>query len=159
MQRFIHITALTAVFTSTTLAVFAQAPFSKASTIIHSAAYPNQVKVTSATYHIGVQVGSASLSEIRLIIPQNAPGKIQIGQIVVSDAAGQAITTNPSFDGKEVKIAFAQPVVAGTTLEIDLNGVRTSDLLSRIWQFPIYGKSVGMNQEIRLGTVRIQTYR
>ncbi|MBW4542349.1 MAG: DUF2808 domain-containing protein [Myxacorys chilensis ATA2-1-KO14] len=159
MRRFIYITVLTTVFTSTVLSAFAQAPFSKASAVIHSAAYPNQAKVTSATYHVGIQVGRSSLSEIRLIVPENAPGKIRMGQIAVSDATGQLIKANRSFNGKEVTIAFAQPVAVGTMLEIDLNGVRTSDLLGRTWLFPIYGRSDGMNQEIPLGTARIQTYQ
>ncbi|BAU15745.1 hypothetical protein LEP3755_63100 (plasmid) [Leptolyngbya sp. NIES-3755] len=159
MQGFIYTTALTTILTATTLAAFAQAPSSKASAIIHSAAYPNRVKVTSATYHVGIQVGSAPLSEVRLIVPENAPGKIQIGRITVTDAAGQQIDAARSFNGKEVTIAFAQPVAAGTRLEIDLNGVRTSDLLGRTWLFPIYAESVGMNQFIPLGTARIQTYK
>lgn len=73
--------------------------------------------------------------------------------------AGKPVNAASLFDGKEITIAFTQPVAAGTVLEIDLNGVRTSDLLGRTWQFPIYGRSVGSNQEISLGTARIQTYK
>jgi len=139
--------------------VLAQAPFFKANAITHSAAYPNRVKVTNATYHIGIQVGSSPLSEIRIVVPEDAPGKIRIGQIAVTDETRQPLSANRAFNGKEVTIAFAQPVAAGTMLEIDLNGVRTSDLLGRTWQFPIYGKSVGSNQEIPIGTARVQTYK
>lgn len=159
MQRFIYTVTLTVVFTSMTSSSFAQALFSQASAITHSAAYPNRVKVTSATYHVGIQVGSSSLSEIRLSIPEEAPGKIQIGQIAVSDASGKTVDAKHSLDGKEVTIAFAQPVAAGTALEIDLNRVRTSDLIGRTWLFPIYGKDAKTNQAVSLGTARIQTYK
>jgi hypothetical protein len=37
---------------------------SLASGLIHSAAYPDRVKVSSATYHVGVETGASSLSEI-----------------------------------------------------------------------------------------------
>jgi hypothetical protein len=159
MQSFIYTATLTTILTATTLAAFAQAPFPRASTVIHSAAYPNRVKVTRATYRVGIQVGSSPLSEIQLIVPENAPGRIQIRQITVTDAAGQPISANSSFNGKEVTIAFTQPIPVGTRLEIDLNGVKTSDLLGRTWLFPIYGRSVGINQLIPLGTARIQTYQ
>jgi hypothetical protein len=159
MQRFIYTSALTVLLTSTILSTFAQAAPSQASGIIHSAAYPNRVKVTSSTYHVGIQVAGSPLSEIRLVVPENKPGKFRIGQIAIANGAGQPISANPSFNGKEVTIAFAQPVIAGTTIEIDLNGVRTSDLLGRTWLFPIYGRSVGSSQAIPLGTARIQTYQ
>ncbi len=159
MQCFIFTTAITTLLTSTISTVLAQAPFSKANAITHSVAYPNRVKVTDATYHIGIQVGSSQLSEIRISVPEDAPGKIRIGQIAVTDGTRQSLSANRAFNGREVTIAFTQPVAAGTMLEIDLNGVRTSDLLGRTWQLPIYGRSVGSNQEIPLGTARIQTYK
>ena len=157
MQRF----ALTALVVLFTPAVTAIAPISasQASAVVHSASYPNRVKVTSATYHIGLQVKSFPVSELRVKIPSNAPAQIQIEQIAVMDAIGKAVNATSSFDGKEITIAFSQPVALGTTLEIDLNGVKTSDLLGRTWQFSIYGRRVGSNQEISLGTARIQTYK
>jgi hypothetical protein len=159
MQRFIYATTLTAILTSTSLATASQASNFGASRITHSAAYPNRVKVTSATYRVGIQVGSDSLSELRLIVPEDAPGNLRIGRITIANAAGQSINANSSFDGKEITIAFVQPVTAGTLLEIGINGVRTSDLLGRTWLFPIYGRNAGTNQLISLGTARIQTYK
>ncbi|GAP99467.1 hypothetical protein NIES2104_60330 [Leptolyngbya sp. NIES-2104] len=127
--------------------------------MIHSAAYPNRVKVTRATYHIGVQVRNVPLSEIRVEVPENAPAQIRFGQATVTDATGKAINANSSSSEKGVTIAFNPPVAAGETLEIDLNNVRTSDLIGRAWQFSIYGKTVGTAEEIPLGTARIQTYK
>jgi Protein of unknown function (DUF2808) len=130
---------------------------SLASALIHSAAYPDRVKVSSATYHIGVETGASSLSEIHIKVPEPAPAQIRIGQATVTTQAGKVVSANSSFNGKEVSIIFSQPVPAGTTLEIDLNNVQTSDLIGRTWQFPVYGKSIGVNQEISLGMTRIQT--
>lgn len=158
MQRFTSTIILTALFTATISTALAQMPASKASSIIHSAAYPNRVKVTSATYHIGVQVGNVSLSELRVRIPEDAPAQLRVGQVAVTEA-GKLVDSTSSLDSKEITIAFARPVTAGTVLEIDLNGVRTSDLLGRTWQFSIYGRTVGTNQEIFLGTAQIQTYQ
>lgn len=159
MQRFTSTTVLTALLTATVSTALAQMPTSKANAVIHSAAYPNRVKVTRATYHVGVQVGNFSLTEIRVEVPENAPAQIRFGQATVTDARGKTVNASSSFNGKEVAIAFAQPVTAGETLEIDLNNVRTSDLQGRTWQFSIYGRTVGTNQEIPFGTARIQTYK
>jgi len=158
MQRFTLTAILTTLLTTTISTALAQKPAPKASSIIHSAAYPNRVKVTSATYHIGVQVGNISLSELRVRIPEDAPAQIRVGQVAVTEV-GKPVDVTSSLGRKEIMIAFAQPITAGTVLEIDLNGVRTSDLLGRTWRFPVYGKSAGSNQEISLGTARIQTYK
>lgn len=159
MQRFFHAIVFTTLLASIPSAAFTQTPSSKASSIVHSAAYPNRVKVVSATYRIGIQVSGSPLSGIRITVPENRPGKFRIGQVTIADGTGQLVPANHSFNGKEVTIAFAQPIIAGTMIEINLNSVRTSDLLGRTWLFPIYGRSIGLNQEIPLGTARIQTYQ
>lgn len=159
MQRFTLVAALTVLLTATISSALAQMPISKEKTVIHSAAYPNRVKVTRATYHIGIQIGSIPLSEIRIEVPENAPAQIRFGQASVTDATGKTLNTNASLSEKQVTIAFTPPVAAGETIEIELNNVRTSDLIGRTWLFPIYGKTAGSAQEIPLGTARIQTYK
>lgn len=159
MQRFTLTAAVTVLLTATISSALAQMPISKEKTVIHSAAYPNRVKVTRATYHIGIQVGSIPLSEIRIEVPENAPAQIRFGQATVTDATGKTLNTDTSLSEKQVTIVFNPPVAAGETLEIDLNNVRTSDLTGRTWQFPVYGKTAGTAQEIPLGTARIQTYK
>lgn len=161
MRRFMYAIVSTLLVTSIIPSASAKLPPSsaEADSIIHSAAYPNRVKVTSATYHVGLKVGSSGLSEIRFNIPENAPAKIQFGRVKVADARGQLIATESSGDGNNLMIRFTQPVAVGTTLEIDLEGVRTSDLLGRTWLFPMYGRRGGATQDFPLGTARIQTYQ
>ncbi len=159
MQQFTLTAAVTVLLTATISSALAQMPISKEKTVIHSAAYPNRVKVTRAIYHIGVQVGAIPLSEVRVKVPENAPAQIRFGQATVTDATGKTLNTSTSLSEKEVAIAFAPSIAAGETIEIDLNNVRTSDLIGRTWLFPIYGKTIGSAQEIPLGTARIQTYQ
>jgi hypothetical protein len=159
MQRFTLTAAVTVLLTATISSALAQIPISKEKAVIHSAAYPNRVKVTRATYHIGIQVGRVPLSGIRVEVPENAPAQIRFGQVAVTDSTGNPITANTSSNEKGVTIAFTSPVSAGETIEIDLLNVKTSDLIGRTWLFPIYGKAVESNQELPLGTARIQTYQ
>ena len=159
MQQFTLTAAVTVLLTATISSALAQVPVSKEKSVFHSAAYPNRVKVTSATYHIGAQVGNIPLSEVRISVPENAPAQIRFGQATVTNAAGKIINANSSLSEKGVTITFNPPVTAGETLEIDLNNVRTSDLAGRVWQFSVYGKTVETAEEIPLGTARIQTYK
>ncbi len=144
-----------------TIAGFAAlTPVAKASSLVHSAAYPNRVKVTNATYHVGLWVEGNPLSQLSILVPDDAPGRIRFSnRVEVTDRAGHLVSTTSSFDGKRVTIAFTQPVSSGTTLEIDLKEVRTSDLLGRTWLFPVEGIGINSNQAIQLGTARIQTYK
>jgi hypothetical protein len=159
MQRFTLTAAVTVLLTATISSALAQIPISKEKTVIHSAAYPNRVKVTRATYHIGIQVGRVPLSGIRVEVPENAPAQIRFGQVAVTDSNGNPITANTSSNEKGVTIAFTSPVAAGETIEIDLLNVKTSDLTGRTWLFPVYGKTAESDQELPLGTARIQTYQ
>jgi hypothetical protein len=144
-----------------TLAFLFLAPIAGATSLIHSTAYPRNAKIAhlfGVTYHIGLNVKGENLSQLSILVPNNTPGKIRINRgIKVTDQAGQEIEATSSFDGKQIMINFAQPVSSGTTVEVDLQGVRTSDLLGRTWLFPVYGRSANSTQNIPFGTARLQT--
>lgn len=153
MKRSIYTVVLALTFLSL-------APAVRAAYLVHSVAYPRYVTTIGSIFHIGLNVEGKDLSQISILIPDNAPGRLKITDgIEVSDQTGQRIAATTSFDGKLIKIDFAQPVPIGTTLEIDLKRVQPSNRSGRIWLLPIYGKSVGSTQSIQLGTARIQTSR
>lgn len=144
-----------------TFTFLSSAPIASATSLIHSVAYPRNAKIAhlfGVTYHIGLNVQGEDLSQLSILVPNNTPGRIRINRgIKVTDQAGKKIEATSSFDGKQIMIAFAQPVSSGVTVEVDLQGVRTSDLLGRTWLFPVYGRNAGSTQNIPFGTARIQT--
>lgn len=142
-----------------TLALAISAPAVRAmeanATHLHgSAALPRNARVPFATYRIRVHVENTSLTQLSIDLPEAL--SIKRGLDVV-DQTGQAINATLTVKSNSAIIDFAQPVAPGTILEVDLNGVSTSDYLGRTWLLPVSSRSVGMNRDIPLGIARIQT--
>ena len=158
MKELIYVTALTLVFASSVPTAQATGALrdAKADHIVHSAAYPNNAPVPSATYHFALHVVGNALTQLLINLPEN----ISINQgIEIRDQSGQKIDATVSVTDTKAIIVFAQPVSPDKTLEIDMKGIRTSTPQSHVWLFPVSGRSVGMTANIPLGLIRIQTYR
>jgi hypothetical protein len=129
----------------------------KAPHLVHSDAHPNNARVPSATHHFEVHVQGRDLSQLSVDVPK---GLKVSDRIVVTDQSGKKIDAAVSVNDRRVTIAFSQPVPTGTTLSVSMKGVRTQfPSRRRIWLYPVYGRSVGMTADVRIGLARIQTYR
>ena len=127
----------------------------KAPHLVHSNAHPINARVQNATHHFQVHVQGRNLSQLFVDVPEG----IRLGdRIVVTDESGKKVDAKTSIDDKRVTIAFAQPVPSGTTLSVSMKGISTG-FLSRghVWLYSIYGRSVGMTEDVRIGLARIQT--
>lgn len=125
--------------------------------LVHSNAHPNNARVPSATHHFEVHVQGSDLSQLSVDVPEGV--KVS-DRIVVTDQSDKKIDATVSVNDRRVTIAFSQPVPSGTTLSVSMKGVRTQfSSQRRIWLYPVYGRSVGMTADVRLGMARIQTYR
>lgn len=124
--------------------------------IVHSSAHPNGTRVPNATHHFEVHVQGKELSQLSFEVLN---GVEVSDRIMVSDQSGKKIDSTVSIKDKRATIAFSQPVPVETTLLISMKGVKTP-FLSRgnTWLYPVYGRSVGMTEEIRMGIAQIQTY-
>lgn len=150
----IVLTLASSVFASDATIVLQENP--RASLIVHSGAHPNGVHVLHATHHFDLYVGGEALSQLLIDLPEG----IWVSEgIAVTNQSGQKVAATVSIKDTRATIAFAQPVPAGTTLSIFMQGVETKDYLGRDWLYPIYGRSVGMSADIPLGTAQIQTYK
>ena len=128
----------------------------KAPHLVHSNAHPNNARVQNATHHFQVHVQGSDLSQLSVDVPE---GVRLSDRIVVTDEFGKKVNAKTSIDDKRVTITFEQPVPSGTTLSVSMKGVSTR-FLSRghVWLYSIYGRSVGMTEDVRIGLARIQTY-
>ena len=124
--------------------------------IVHSSAHPNGTRVPNATHHFEVHVQGKELSQLSFEVPD---GVEVSDRIMVSDQSGKKIDSTVSIKDKRATIVFSQPVPVETTLSILMKGAKVS-LLSqgRTFLYPVYGTSVGMTEEIRIGIAQIQTY-
>ena len=159
MKRLLCAATSTLALTSLTLTAYAaESPreYQKATHLVHSGAHPNTVRTLNATHHFKLYVEGNALSQLSIDLPEGV--RISRG-IEVTDKAGKKVDETFSINDRKVTLAFAQPVSPGTLLSVEMKGMRTSDYLGRTWLYPIYGKDVGMTEEIPLGTVQIQTYK
>lgn len=75
----------------------------------------------NATHHIAIAVQSAALSQLVLSLPADVkpPTAVQ-----VTNQAGRLVETKVTITPQQVAISFTNPVAVGTTLEVNLQGVR-----------------------------------
>ena len=157
MKKLIYAAAFTLVFASSVPAALAGGVLreARAPHLVHSGAHPNNAGLAS-THHFEVHVQGSDLSQLSFDVPEG----IKVSdRIVVTDQSGKKIDANVSVNDRRVEIAFSQPVSNGTTLTISMKGVRTSGYLGRTWLYPVYSRSVGMTEDVRIGMARIQTYK
>lgn len=132
-----------------------QASEVKATHLHNSAALPRNARMPSATYRIRVHVGNTPLTHLSI---HDLPKQLRIKQsITVVNQEGQILSAIPTASQNTITIAFDQPVLPGTRLEVSLNGVRTQDYLGRTWLLSVSSRSAGMSDYIPLGIARIQT--
>lgn len=137
-----------------TLAPAIQAMEAKATHLHSSAALPRNARVPFAIYRLRVHVERIPLTQLSVNLPE--PLNLKRG-ITVVDQTGQAVGATLTVNGNMATIGFAQPIAPGNILNVDLNGVSTSDNLGHTWLLSVSSRSVGLNGAIPLGFARIQT--
>lgn len=122
----------------------------------NSAAIPSNSRFQGAIHNFEVHVQGKALSELSIDLPKGV--SIRKG-IDVTNKSGQKIETAVSVNDRKASVLFTQPVPPETTLLIKMRGVSVNTLGYRhIWMYRFYGKMVGLNAEISLGSARIQTH-
>ncbi len=156
MKKLIYAAVFTFVLASNAPATVAGGAMQNANIphLIHSGAHPNKARFQGATHHFEVHVQGKALSALVIDLPDDV--KMRSG-IEITNQSGQKIESQVSVNNRKATVVFSQPVSPDTTISIDLLGIRTPSY-SRNWMYTISGKMVGINAEIPLGTVLIQTY-
>ncbi|AFZ10435.1 DUF2808 domain-containing protein [Microcoleus sp. F8-D3] len=156
MKKLIYAATFTVMLASNAPATIAGGAMRNAniSHLVHSGAHPNSARFQGATHHFEVHVQGISLSALAIDLPEDV--KMRSG-IEVTNQSGQKIESQVSVNNRKATVVFAQPVSPDTTISIDLRGIHTPGY-SRNWGYALTGKMVGINADIPLGTVLIQTY-
>lgn len=124
--------------------------------LVHDGAHPNEARALSVTHHFEVHVQGSELSQLIINLPEGI--KVRRG-IEVTDRSGQKIDTTVSINDGRATLTFAQPVSSETTLLVDIKGVQTpAPGYARTWLYSVYGRSVGMTTDKRIGLAQIKTY-
>ncbi|MEG3842900.1 DUF2808 domain-containing protein [Microcoleus sp. herbarium14] len=156
MKKLIYAAAFTVMLASNAPATLAGGAMQNANVphLVHSGAHPNKARFQGATHHFEVHVQGRALSVLAIDLPDDV--KMRSG-IEVTNQSGQKIESQVSVNNRKATVVFSQPVSPDTTISIDMRGIQTPGY-SRNWMYAIAAKMVGINAEIPLGTVLIQTY-
>jgi len=156
MKKLIYAAAFTFLLASNAPATIAGGAIQNAnvSHLVSSAATPNKARFQGASHRFEVHVQGKALSEIAIAIPDDLSIS---GGIEVKNQSNQKIETQVSVNNQKATVVFAQPVAPNTTISIHMRGIHTPGF-SRNWGYALSGKLVGINAEIPLGRVGIQTY-
>jgi hypothetical protein len=106
-------------------------------------------------YSFRFHVTGYTLSELKFTSPE---GMHLSQSIDILDQNGQKIAATIALQGQVAVVTFAQPVVSGRTLSIDLNDVKTSNN-GRIWELETSGKLGNLKEDISLQTIRLSPRR
>lgn len=158
MKKLLYTAAFSLAFVSSVPAALAGGVLgdAKAPHLVHSGAHPNDARVPSATHHFEVHVQGSELSQLFIDLPEDI--KLKRG-IEVTDQSGQKVDATVFVNRKGASVTFAQPVPSETTLTVSMKGVQTpAPGYARSWRYPIYSRSVGTNEDVRIGLAQIQTY-
>lgn len=121
---------------------------------IHSNAHPNNASFQNGVHHFEIEVPKPGVSAISLDIP---PGITVTRNIEVENKLGQQINAKVSMNDNKATLTFSEVIPANTILSVKVKGVKTNGY-PNTWNYRIYGVMAGINQEIPLGTARIDTY-
>ncbi|MBE9093426.1 DUF2808 domain-containing protein [Tychonema sp. LEGE 07203] len=156
MKKLIYATAFTVILASNAPATIAGGAMQNANIphIVGSAATPNKARFQGANHHFKVHVQGKALAALAIDLPEDVK---MCGPIEVKNQSGQKIESQVSVNNRKATVVFAQPVSPDTTISIALQGIYTPGY-SRNWGYALAGKVEGINAEIPLGTVLIQTY-
>jgi Protein of unknown function (DUF2808) len=156
MKKLIYAAAFTFLLASNAPATIAGGAMQNANVphLLASATTPNRAGFQGATHRFDIHVQGRALSEIAIALP--ADMRIS-GGIEVKNQSHQKIETQVSVNNQKATVVFAQSVAPDTTISIYMRGILTPGY-SHNRGYAIYGKMVGINAEISLGRVRIQTY-
>ncbi|OCQ93456.1 hypothetical protein BCD64_00730 [Nostoc sp. MBR 210] len=107
------------------------------------------------TLQIHVPKNSKSVSQLKIEVPNTIRWSDNTNDVVINEDNGRKINTNVSVNGKTILLAFAEPIVPNTKLEIDIKNVKQPFLGNG----PVYRLSaniVGINAEIPIGVARFR---
>lgn len=106
------------------------------------------------TFELHIPQGSNALSQLSIKVP---PGLTVRNNISISDQSGREINANVSVNGRQIIIAFPEPIAPETQLNIDMNQVRRWGV-SNAWRYRVSGKFIGSDAEQPVGVAMFKVY-
>lgn len=118
---------------------------------------PNKSRLVRHTFRVHIPKNSQGVSQLDIEVPNTVTWSNNINDIAVADEDGKQINANVSIDGKNILIAFIEPVASNIKLEIDINNVK-QPFLGNGPVYSLKAKLAGTSTEIPIGAARFRLY-
>lgn len=102
---------------------------------------------------IRVMVIGMALEDVMVSIPSQMR---KFSRIQVTDGSGKEIAAKVTVNQKQAAIAFDRPVESGQLVQINIVGAETAQEEGEILLYGVTAKRAGLQEEIPVGTARIQ---
>lgn len=123
--------------------------------IVGSVQFPQtRWRIVRHTFRLEIPQASKALSQLSIKVP---PGLTVSNETSVSAQSGKKIATNISVNGRNIIVAFPEPVAPGTNLKIVMKNVKIVGI-SNAWLYPVSAKLVGIDANIPIGIVQFRIY-
>jgi hypothetical protein len=109
--------------------------------------------VLNSTHFIRVAVIGMSLQDLMISIPSQMD---RFESVRVLDQSGKEIPSKINLSKERVTIAFDQPVLPGSYLQVEFTGVQMNTSDGGTLLYGITAQRVGLRAAIPVGTARIQ---
>ena len=118
---------------------------------------PTKSLLVRHTFRVHIPKNSQRVSQLNIQVPDTVTWSNNINDIAIADENGNKINANFSINGKNILIAFAEPISPNTKLEIDIKNLKQPFLGNG----PLYilkAQFAGNTKEIFLGIARFHIY-
>lgn len=111
------------------------------------------------THYITLNTGAYQPLSYLELIPMSNVVELTKGNILVTDQYERVINTDVTQTGAGIRINFERPIPPRTTLRIAMDDVYAAPRTNaRVYKYRVYGRHIGLNQNITYGIASISTY-
>ncbi|MDM9384575.1 DUF2808 domain-containing protein [Chlorogloeopsis sp. ULAP01] len=118
---------------------------------------PTRWRIVRHTIRVHVPKNSKALTELSINAPDTITISSDIKNIKIVDEKEQKINANISVDGRNIQIAFAEPVAPNTKFNVELKNVKRR-FLGNAYIYQISAKYVESDAETPIGVAQFHLY-
>ncbi|WP_337884470.1 DUF2808 domain-containing protein [Fischerella thermalis] len=118
---------------------------------------PTRWRIVRHTIRVHVPKNSKALTELSINAPDTITISSDIKNIKIVDEKEQKIDANISVNGRNIQIAFAEPVAPNTKFNVELKNVKRR-LLGNGYIYQLTAKFVDSDAEIPIGVAQFRLY-
>lgn len=118
---------------------------------------PTRWQIVRHTIWLHVPKHSKALTELSINVPKTITISNDLNNIKITDEKRRHINAKISFNNRNIKIVFAEPIPSNTKFMIEINHVQRQ-LFANSYTYELFAKFVGINADIPIGITQFHPY-